>query len=218
MDFSQDFGTDLLDLGFASLDNWEAWLQPVPLDDMPTATSDRPTDVSTPSLDDSIGMGSAAFRRSAWRWEPNHEQGGQVPHELTDHGIDHQHHPTGSRRFTQKFDDRSRDRVIATLLAVCDGENYDKFVTSFPPTAVLDVMINDYLASMHSSIEQWIHIPSLKLSECKAELLAMMIAGGAIRSPVPQVQKFGKHAKYRDSWILRADFCTKVMHSRNWED
>ena len=77
MDIGQDLSMDFNDFDGAFMDGWDAWLDP----SLASLPFDKPTermsvsDVSTPSIDESIGMGSAAFKRSAWQWTPNHENG-----------------------------------------------------------------------------------------------------------------------------------------------
>ena len=76
MDFSQDLSIDFNDLDAILAGGWDTWLDPAlapPMFDKPTDCT--VSDVSTPSIDGSINLGSAAYSRSAWKWVPNHEKG-----------------------------------------------------------------------------------------------------------------------------------------------
>jgi len=194
LDFSQNLYADFPDLDLNFTSDWDAWLNPAPALTSPEATSEPITDITTPSLDDSIGMSSAAFRRSAWRFEPNHERAGEVPNDIaigSDDEQEQQRLTSGTRCLSQKLNNKCRDRIIASLFATCDKSVYEKVILSLPPVAVLDALVNDFLSVTEKQIDQLIYLPTLNLPDCKPELLAAMIAGGATRSPIAAIQKFG---------------------------
>ncbi|KAK4539202.1 hypothetical protein LTR36_001160 [Oleoguttula mirabilis] len=187
LDFSQQMYPDLPDIDFSYTQDWNVLLNPETVNEGLTSTG-------TSSLDDSLGLGNAAFSRSTWRWTPNHEKGGDVPGDTAlspEDEVQRRRLDNGKRCLPQCLDSRSRDRIVGMLLSACDHINYDKIVTLLPPTPVLDAMINDFLSWSESSIDHWIHTHSLSLPDCRPELLGLMIAGGAIRSPLPEVHKFG---------------------------
>ncbi|KXT01826.1 hypothetical protein AC578_1994 [Pseudocercospora eumusae] len=197
MDFSQDLSMDFNDLDAVLSMDWTPWLDPalVPTSmDWPNGRSDQVSDVSTPSIDDSINLGTAAYSRSAWRWVPNHEKGNE-DHNLTtvlveSHGPDKLPRPR-QIALVPPMDQQERDRIVALLLAGCDKQNYQKIVALFPSARVLDVFLNDYLLTMEHSIDSWIHIPTCRPSETIPELLTLMIAAGAILGRSSHAQKFG---------------------------
>lgn len=192
MDFGQDLTTGFMDTDLASMNvnDWDAWLSP----GFALRHTTSMSDISTPSFDDSIEMGSAAFRRSAWKWIPNHEKGGESQKSLATYGQDNRegHSHTRNRKFAfQRLESKARDRIVGMLLCVCDKSNFERIMSSFPTAAVLDALINDYLVSLDCGIQSWIHVPTLDLNESMPELLALMAASGATLSPLAEVQRFG---------------------------
>lgn len=72
MDFGQDFSLDVNDLDAVLTGEWGInWLDPA----LGSGVAGPPTDNSasssnTPTIDESINLGTAAYNRSAWRWNP----------------------------------------------------------------------------------------------------------------------------------------------------
>lgn len=196
MDISQDLSMDFHDFDGAFMDGWDPWLDPslssLPFD---KPTTERLSDVSTPSIDESIGLGSAAFRRSAWQWTPNHERGNQHEMHLAschpDGHAKEQAPPTHPHCLKYPVDHKARDRVVAMLLTVCDKSNYQRIVGFFPAAPILDSFISNFLLAIETSIDDWIHIPSLRPNECIPEFLALIIAGGAVASQSSRACKLG---------------------------
>lgn len=75
MDFGQDLSLDFNDLDAVLTGDWGLnWLDPA----LVSAAGGPPTEHSassanTPTIDESINLSTAAYNRSAWRWNPNHE-------------------------------------------------------------------------------------------------------------------------------------------------
>lgn len=140
MDFSQDLSMDFSDLDTVLKGEWGGWLDPSlmpPAFDKPTDNSQL-SDVSTPSIDDSINLGAAAYNRSAWRWIPNHERGNQdqsLASVLVDsHGPDGKLPRPRQIALIPPMEPQERDKIVALLLAGCDKANYQKIVALFPST------------------------------------------------------------------------------------
>ncbi|USW57029.1 hypothetical protein Slin15195_G103480 [Septoria linicola] len=197
MDFSQDLSMDFGDLDTVLSGEWGGWLD---LSLMPQASdkaadNSQASDVSTPSIDDSINLGAAAYNRSAWRWIPNSEKSNQdqtLASILRDsHGPDGRLPRPRQVTLIPPMESKERDRIVALLLAGCDRANYQKIVGLFPSTRVLDVFLNDFLLTMEHSIDSWIHIPTFKPSETIPECLTLMIAAGAILGRSSHAQRFG---------------------------
>lgn len=137
MDFSQDLTMDFNDLDTVLKGEWDGWLDPslmAPTFDRPVDQSQR-SDVSTPSIDDSINLGTAAYNRSAWRWVPNHEQGNQdqtLASVLVDSRTSDRIPRPRQIALTQPLDQQERDRIVALLLAGCEKNNYQRIVSLFP--------------------------------------------------------------------------------------
>lgn len=197
MDFSQDLSMDFNDLDAVLSGGWDAWLDPSlipPTYDMPT---DRTaSDVSTPSIDGSINLGSAAYNRSAWKWVPNHEKGkAHRDHSLASILVDgkasDQMQRSSAAPRPHLLNAQDRDRIVALLLSGCDKTNFQKVVTMFPAVGVLDLFLNDFLLNMEHSIDSWIHIPTFRTSDLLPELLTLMVAQGAVLSRTSHAQLFG---------------------------
>lgn len=198
MDFSQDLSMDFNDLDALLSGGWDTWLDPSlvpPMFDKPT---DRAvSDVSTPSIDGSINLGSAAYNRSAWKWVPNPEKGkGNRDHSLASILVDGKASGQMTQQIkthprSQLLTSQDRDRIVALLLSGCDKVNFQKVVTMFPTAQVLDAFLNNFLSTMEHAIDSWIHIPTFHPSEVLPELLTFMVAQGAVLSRTSHAQMFG---------------------------
>ncbi|GIZ41490.1 hypothetical protein CKM354_000479300 [Cercospora kikuchii] len=197
MDFGQDLNINFGDLDAVLKGEWGGWLDPslVPQPfDRPSEPSQM-SEVSTPSIEDSINLSVAAYSRSAWRWIPNHEKGNQdhiLASVLMDsRGPDGKLPKPKQIALIAPLESQERDRIVALLLAESDKVNYQKIVALFPSTRVLDVFLNDFLLVMEHSIDSWIHLPTFKPSESIPECLTLMIASGAILGRSSHAQRFG---------------------------
>lgn len=190
-----DFGR-VMDLGFAGIDldgfgDWETWFEPeAAVQDI--ASSDCNTDHSTPTLRDSIGMGSAAFKRSPWRWMPTTmDKGVQVPYGLAETATFRHRLASAVSRSGDLVTDKMRDRMSAVLLRICDHANSNRLIQAFPSTAILNTLVMDFLDDHQGRLDSYIHTPSLSIAAAKPELLILMAAAGAVLSPIEEIQRFG---------------------------
>ncbi|KAF2162585.1 hypothetical protein M409DRAFT_69144 [Zasmidium cellare ATCC 36951] len=197
MDFSQDLSLDFNDLDAVLSGGWDTWLDP----SLVPAVYDKPTDRtvsdgSTPSIDGSINMGSAAYNRSAWKWVPDAGKGkASKDQSLASILIDGK--ASGEMQLvregprSQLLTPQDRDRIVALLLSSCDKPNFQKVVTMFPGVNVLDFFLHECLVTMEHSIDSWMHIPTFRSSDAIPELLTSMIAQGAVLSRTSHAQLFG---------------------------
>lgn len=195
MDFSQDLSLEFQDIDGALAGEWGVWTTPaldVPFHEKPT---ERQSDVSSPSIDESISLSSAAFQRSAWRWVPNHEKGNQTLMNLGTAAEKDRHDSQFSQRqqrcLLRPMDSTARDRIVAMLLTVCEKANYQNIAQLLPSPSTLQAFADDFLFSVQCSIDDWIHLPTFLPSGCMPELLAGMISAGAVASSTARAQKFG---------------------------
>ncbi|KAK4494544.1 hypothetical protein PRZ48_013900 [Zasmidium cellare] len=193
MDFSQDLSLDFNDLDAVLSGGWDTWLDP----SLVPAVYDKPTDRtvsdgSTPSIDGSINMGSAAYNRSAWKWVPDHGKGrASKDQSLASILIDGKASMPQRGSQSQLLTAQDRDRIVALLLSSCDKPNFQKVVTMFPAVDVLDFFLHECLVTMEHSIDSWIHIPTFRSGDAIAELLTAMVAQGAVLSRTSHAQLFG---------------------------
>ena len=89
------------------------------------------------------------------------------------------------------LDHKARDKVVALLLTVCDKANYQRIVGFFPAAHILNTFVSNFLVSVEESLDDFIHIPSLRPDECIPEFLALMIAGGAVANQSSRACKLG---------------------------
>ncbi|KAI5920397.1 hypothetical protein F4810DRAFT_702972 [Camillea tinctor] len=89
------------------------------------------------------------------------------------------------------FPQATRDRLLIMLVNVCDSEDSSQIAANFPSCTNLCRLARAFLAWHANQDASWIHIPTFSVSEVRIELLAAIIAGGALRSPSRAVQKFG---------------------------
>lgn len=184
-----DFGIEGFDL--SGLESWDTWFQmPEPHEAHPG--NEANTSHRTPTLDDSIEKGSVAFKRSSWRWNPtNNEKGGQVPAGLVETPNPANTPPSRPPRAGNTLTDGIRDRMLAHLLGICDSANSERLISIFPSRAVLDALISDFLDDQQQRLDAYVHAPSFNVPSTRIELLVLMAAGGAVLSPVLEIQKFG---------------------------
>lgn len=76
MDFGQDLSLEFNDLDAVLDGDWGLnWLDPALVSGVTDQTIAQSTpSVNTPTIDESINLSTAAYNRSAWRWNPNHEK------------------------------------------------------------------------------------------------------------------------------------------------
>ncbi|CAK4034861.1 Early growth response 1 [Lecanosticta acicola] len=197
MDFSQDLSMDFHDLDTVLSGNWDPWLDPSLAGNMPMDKPRNPTtsEHSIQSIDESINLGSAAYKRSAFRWIPNHEKGKDNDQTLASILIDGQGaenlYRPGQEILAQPLSLQDRDKMVALLLASCDKVNYQRIVALFPGVKVLDIFLNDHLLNMEHSIDSWFHVPTFRPAEVIPELLTLMVAHGAVLSKSSHAQRLG---------------------------
>ena len=143
----------------------------------------------------SIDMGSAAFRRSVWRWTPTDERGNNEQMNLAGipaDGAEHQRHLLADLRPPEHhLDQKGRDKILGMILGMSYASNFSRIVSSFPQADVLDTYLNRFLQSPTSQQDSWFHIPTLRPNNLRPELISVMVAAGAVLSPSPKVQRFG---------------------------
>lgn len=131
-----------------------------------------------------------AFQRSLWRWHPEKADHGQVEnmnlHLPIDVGVVAAHRPC-KERLAQP----ARDKIMAMLFSACDPAVISKIITQFPSVEILDSLMQQCLYLHSSRSDSWIHVPTFQTNSVKPELLAIVIATGAVNSPIPVIRKLG---------------------------
>lgn len=138
--------------------------------------------------------GHAAFKRSPWFWEP--EQKDYVRRDKEGLHVDERSLAQLSslgRASTRpashlRLNSHQRDRIFSIVLA----ENRDSAsVPSFPTLELLNDLLRAHFARDDYQLDSWIHAPSFDPETTMPELLAAIVANGAMFFHAPVVWQFG---------------------------
>jgi hypothetical protein len=91
---------------------------------------------------------------------------------------------------TQPFPHIVRDRIL-NMIFVAYSDRNPRIVEAFPSSEILSKLTNRYITSKVREINDFIHIPTLDWNSRRPELIAAMIAMGAVNSPSITARKFG---------------------------
>jgi len=146
-----------------------------------------------PGIDD---VGIDAFKRSLWRWTPGKDERGvaeQMNLSLAEHEV--QDAPAkGSaepRLSSEKLDQTCRDRLMAMLFTACEPAAVPRIVSSFPSAELLDGLMQEFMSFHVSRPNAWIHLPTFRPRVADPELTGIIVAAGAVLSPLPAIRKLG---------------------------
>ena len=89
------------------------------------------------------------------------------------------------------FPPAARDRLLVMLVGACNSEDLTRMAGAFPSCEDLGYLVKSFLAWHIRQEHTWIHLPTFSASHVSIELLAAIVAGGAVRSSNRAVQKFG---------------------------
>ena len=129
-------------------------------------------------------------RASVWRFRPLSKDSGsaeQVNLSLPS--------PTSldiDRRVTcEPLSQTSRDKILAMILSTCKPNSIPRAVACFPSISLLDSLFQFSLTSPGSHAKHWIHAPTLLAGQTRPEVLAAIIAAGAVLTPDASIRKVG---------------------------
>ncbi|ORY19318.1 major facilitator superfamily domain-containing protein [Clohesyomyces aquaticus] len=80
---------------------------------------------------------------------------------------------------------------MALVLATCNPANIKRIASSFPSVELLDSLIQYFLTSPSLGAKQWFHLPTFSPSRLRPELLASVVAAGAVSTPDIPLRKLG---------------------------
>lgn len=138
--------------------------------------------------------GHAAFKRSPWLWEPksrdcfNREQQGITLKEESIAGSPAYEKLLASSQKQWKMSTTDRDGLFAIVLA--QHKDPSK-VPSFPSLDLLNYLLQTHFAQDDYQTDSWIHAASFDPGKSRPELLAALIARGALFIAVPSIWQFG---------------------------
>ncbi|TKA81601.1 hypothetical protein B0A55_03545 [Friedmanniomyces simplex] len=190
-DFGVDTNMELNDLDLSFLDtynNANPFDLRTPSIGFPTSGSDiMPsfTSAPVPPLDT-----TALPKASVWRFRPLSKDSGSA--EQANLSL-----PTPTtldidRRVNcEPLSQTSRDKVLAMILSTCKPNSIPRAVACFPSISLLDSLFQFSLTSPGSHAKHWIHAPTLLAGQTRPEMLAAIIAAGAVLTPDASIRKVG---------------------------
>lgn len=180
-------GFDEIDFGWIEAQNFRqvpgaAW------ESSATSEQEFPRGKATPEI-------SRGFSKSVWRrWKPVKQK----------HAFVEQAYLSLPRRDVQiletqqvpqilkhRLTQKSRDEVLSMVLTNSETTNEPQILASFPPVELLNFLMQGFFLSEYPRIDSWIHIPTFDPSSFGPELNGMVIAAGAVLSPISTVRKLG---------------------------
>jgi len=137
-------------------------------------------------------LGVEAFKRSHLRWTPTRDSWADVENAgLSVPSDTRPPIPMNRRSINLRLDHSARDRILAVVLCTCGFNNRLQAVSSFPPAEMFDNLMNRYFHYQRESHDAWIHPASFNPSAASPELLTIIVAAGAVLTPVPAIRKLG---------------------------
>ena len=150
----------------------------------------------TPNVRNSIDLGTQAFKKSLWQFIPSQQDHGYA--EQLNLSLPYKDMDSPEIRLAadvsllnQRLDQSSRDRILAMILTTCEPAMFSRVVSSFPSAELLDNLIHQFFTFELSRTDSWIHLPTFRLNGQRPELTGIIVAAGAVLSPVPVVRKLG---------------------------
>ena len=190
-DFGVDTNMELNDMDLSFLDtynNANPFDLRTPSIGFPSAGSDiMPsfTSAPVPPLDT-----TALPKASVWRFRPIAKDSGSAEQENlslpTPTSLDiHQ------RVTCEPIAQTARDKILAMILSTCKPNSIPRAVACFPSVSLLDSLFQFSLTSPGSHAKHWIHAPTLLAGQTRPEVLAAIIAAGAVLTPDVAIRKVG---------------------------
>ncbi|TLD08070.1 hypothetical protein PspLS_10588 [Pyricularia sp. CBS 133598] len=217
-----DFDLNDVDLGFLESYNtnipFNLYFQESPNNLTSPATTRQDTVSSVPDITINESSAPAATesrsQRSRWRFVPNkNDHGGNEEQNLSLPTEDIGTSPESRIHFQQglataePLRTSTRDKILCMIVENCRPDNRVKAVSSFPSTDLLNVLIQFYLTSTISQPESFIHLASFSPNTARPELVAGIIAHGAVMTLDPTFVKLG----------FAIQECVRVAIPRKWE-
>lgn len=191
-DFGQDTDLELDDLdlnylnGYNHQNPFAAYLESpetIAHSNKSSVPGDPPTALGIESL----------LRTSTWRFRPQtQDSSSSEQHNLSLPATETNKKLQVGRRMTaEPLSYNMRDRILAIIVSSCKKGNIPRSVLCFPSLELLDSLLQFYLASKFAMLSGLFHLPTLRPSRMRPELVAAMVAAGACLTPDSALQKLG---------------------------
>lgn len=191
LDFNANSSLELNDVDFGLLDQWSGHVMP-----WTDATPQPPAGKAAKAPIDLSKMRQRlvkSWSNSPWRWNPTTRDSGYCEQEnLTVPQTDTLLTQV-DRIISDKLDPSIRDRILASVLSECRGnDTLRRVASSFPSTEILESLSNIFVASHMSSVSSWLHLPTFQLNSSHPELIACFASAGAAIYPNMTLRRFGQ--------------------------
>lgn len=193
LDFGVDTNLELNDLDLSFLDTYNS-MNPFDLQSpsieyaASTAASDHMPN-SNPAPVPPLNN-TPLLRASVWRFRPVSNDSGSA--EQANLSLPTPTSMDIDKRVTcEPLSATARDRILAMVLSTCEPANIPRAVLAFPSKELLDSLFQFSLTSPGSHAKHYIHAASLLPNETRPELLAAIIAAGAVLTPDSSIRKVG---------------------------
>ncbi|KAK3686927.1 hypothetical protein LTR37_019325 [Vermiconidia calcicola] len=190
-DFGVDTNMELNDMDLSFLDtynNANPFDLRTPSIGFPTTGSDIVpsfTSAPVPPLDT-----TALPKASVWRFRPIAQDSGSA--EQANLSLPTPTSLDIDRRVTcEPITQTARDKILAMILSTCKPNSIPRAVACFPSISLLDSLFQFSLTSPGSHAKHWIHAPTLLAGQTRPEVLAAIIAAGAVLTPDAAIRKVG---------------------------
>jgi hypothetical protein len=191
LSFDLDVGLTDIDLGLLDQYNFQ-----VPFAADTPSVDNQGSEQPIPESE-SVPVRTEAFKQSIWRYLPQRHKdfGGaeQVNLAYPDSDKDNGRcsHMAQRRATSERLHRVSRDRLMALVLGTCSSENVRKISSAFPSIELLDTLIQFFLTSPSLDAQYWFHLPTFSPSKISPEVLACIVAAGAVSTPDIPLRKLG---------------------------
>lgn len=142
------------------------------------------------------GVGADAFKRSLiGSWTPHPEDSSMMERQNlgAPKNVDSMPLFTESKKVLQEpLSLNARDRILGMVLETCPQSTSSCIIASFPSAEFLINCIQYYFGRRHEEqIDSYIHLPTLRPDDQRAELLGMLAGAGAVCTASSVVRKLG---------------------------
>jgi hypothetical protein len=191
LSFDLDVGLTDIDLGLLDQYNFQ-----VPFAADTPSSDNQGHDQNLPE-GESVPVRTEAFKQSIWRYLPQRHKdfGGAEQANLAfadpEKNNSRRTHLVQRRATTERLHRVSRDRLMALVLGTCSSDNVKKISSAFPSIELLDTLIQFFLTSPSLDAQSWFHLPTFSPSRISPEVLACIIAAGAVSTPDIPLRKLG---------------------------
>ncbi|KAJ4506708.1 hypothetical protein HRR83_007765 [Exophiala dermatitidis] len=159
-------------------------------------------------------LGTEAYRNYYWKFRPNvQDHGAAEEHNLSlpsasyDRGSPESRISLDRRITSARLTLSSRDKILTCVMQSCRTDDLSRVVESFPAAELLDTLLQYYLTSPIARSDSFLHVATFDPNKKRPELLAAMIAAGAVLTSDPALCKLG----------LAIQECQRVAIPRHWE-